>query len=150
MSERLSARAPRSAPPGTGSFSEVRIVDTHKPPPLRQETVASALADAYSRRVLAVCVKQAKAVKDISVDTGLPLPTTYRHVNRLTEDGLLVLERSALTPDGKRYDLYRSRIRTARIELDSGGERVSWEPNEPVEERLAGMWDSLRYHARRP
>jgi len=127
----------------------VGIIETPKPGPLRPETIVEAIADAYSRRVLAACVKKAKAVKEISQETGLPLPSTYRHVNRLQEMGLLLVERSALTPDGKRYELYRSRIRGARIEMDGSGERVSWEPNEPVEERLANVWDSLRFQAGR-
>lgn len=127
----------------------MRSVESAKAGPIRPEAVTEALADGYARRILAACVRTPRAVKDLSADTGLPLPTTYRHVNRLTEAGLLVVERSALTPDGKRYDLYRSRIRSARIEMDAGGERVSWEPNEAIEERLASLWDSLRYQARR-
>lgn len=133
---------PAAALPGT--FSEVRIVDSAKPASLTPEKVAESLADPYARRVLAVCVSQARAVKDIAHETGLALPTTYRHVNRLEEAGLLVVERSAMTPDGKKYDLYRSRVRSARIEMDAAGERVTWEPNEATEERLANMWDSLR------
>lgn len=112
--------------------------------------MAAALADGYARKVLAACVRKAKPVKDIAQDTGLPLPTAYRHVNRLVEQGLLVVERSALTPDGKRYELYRSRIRSARIELDANGERATWEPNEPVEERLANVWGTLRQQTGRP
>ncbi|HWH07745.1 MAG TPA: helix-turn-helix domain-containing protein [Candidatus Thermoplasmatota archaeon] len=111
--------------------------------------MAEALADPYARRVMAVCVRKARAVKEVSHETGLPLPTTYRQVNKLVELGLMVVERSALTPDGKKYDLYRSRVRAARIEMDAAGERVSWEPNEAVEERLAGLWDSLRSQAGR-
>lgn len=126
------------------------IIETPKPGPLREEDVAAALADGYARKVLAACVRKAKAVKDIAQDTGLPLPTAYRHVNRLVEQGLLVVERSALTPDGKRYELYRSRVRSARIELDANGERATWEPNEPVEERLATVWGTLRQQAGRP
>lgn len=124
-------------------------VDTPKPGPLRPEVVADALADGYARRVLVVCVRKPRSVKEISQETGLPLPTAYRQVNKLAESGLLVVERSALTPDGKRYDLYRARLRAARIEMDADGERVTWEPNAPVEERLAGLWDSLRYQAGR-
>lgn len=122
--------------------------DIGKPAPIRPDAVAGALADPYSRRVLAVSVRKAKSVKDISQETGLPLPTTYRHVNVLAESGLLVVERSALTPDGKRYDLYRSRIRSARIELDGSGEHVTWEANDSVESRLAGIWDTLRKEAK--
>lgn len=126
----------------------MRIVESTKRA-LSPEVVAEALADPYARRVLAVCVRKAKAVKDVSLETGLPLPTTYRQVNKLVELGLVVVERSALTPDGKKYDLYRSRVRAARIEMDASGDHVSWEPNEAVEERLAGLWDSLRGQAGR-
>jgi len=126
------------------SFSGVRIVDAPNPGHLTPEKVAESLADPYARRVLAVCVKQARPVKAIAHETGLPLPTAYRHVNKLEESGLLIVERSAMTPDGKKYDLYRSRVKSARIEMDGAGERVTWEPNEATEERLASMWDSLR------
>lgn len=126
------------------------IIESPKPGPLHEDAVAAALADTYARKVLAACVRSPRAVKDISQQTGLPLPTAYRHVNRLVEAGLLVVERSALTPDGKRYELYRSRIRSARIELDANGERATWEPNEPVEERLASLWGTLRSQAGRP
>jgi DNA-binding IclR family transcriptional regulator len=126
----------------------VGIIESPKSGPLREEDVAAALADGYARRVLAACVRRAQAVKDIAQQAGLP--TAYRHVNRLVEQGLLVVERSALTPDGKRYELYRSRVRSARIELDANGERATWEPNEPVEERLASVWGTLRQQAGRP
>lgn len=122
----------------------MRTIEATKAAALTPEKVAESLADPYARRVLAVCVRQARPVKDIAHETGLPLPTAYRHVNRLEEAGLLVVERSAMTPDGKRYELYRSRVKSARIEMDPSGERVTWEPNEATEERLANMWDSLR------
>lgn len=122
----------------------MRNVDAPKSAALTPEIVAESLADPYARRVLAVCVKQARSVKDVSAATGLPLATTYRHVDRLATAGLLLVERSAMTPDGKKYDLYRARVKSARIEMDASGERVSWEPNEATEERLASMWDSLR------
>lgn len=119
-------------------------MDTPARGPLRPEVVAGVLSDPYERRILAVCIRSPKAVKDISQETGLPLATAYRHVSRLMEAGVLVIERSAMTPDGKKYDLYRSRVRLARIEMDAAGERVTWEPNEAVEERLVTMWDTLR------
>lgn len=61
----------------------------------------------------------------------------------LVDDGLLFIERSALTSDGKRYDLYRSRVQKARIELDDNGVKIYWEPLEGVHERLARAWSAL-------
>lgn len=125
------------------------IDETAKPGPLRPEAILEALGDGYTRRILATMVKRPRAVKDISQETQLPLPTTYRHVNRLVEQGLVIVERSALTDDGKRFELYRSRVKAARIEMDAAGERITWELNEPVEDRLASLWDDLRGQVKR-
>lgn len=119
-------------------------IDEGKAPPLDEEKVVRALSDEYARRILSVCIAKPKSVKDVESETGLPQATVYRHVNHLVEERLLVVERSAITPDGKRYDLYRSRIQNARIELDARGVRVLWEPVEAMEERLARVWTSLR------
>lgn len=113
-------------------------------PPLRQEQVLEALASDATRRLLAQCVRRAYAVKDLGEQTGLPLASCYRHVHRLLELQLLVVERSAMTADGKPYDLYRSRVRRARLEVAAGGVQVEWELNAPVEERLMGLWNDLR------
>lgn len=120
------------------------IIETAKAPSLDDRTVAAALSEEYARRVLSVCIKKAKSVREIELETQIPQATLYRHVTQLTEQGLLYVERSALTGDGKRYELYRSRIRSGRIEVDSAGVRIVWEPMEGVEERLARVWMSLR------
>lgn len=111
---------------------------------LDDRLVSSLLSDEYARRILAVCIRQARPARDIARETALPPATVYRHVTRLRAVGLLVVERSALTPDGKRYELYRSRLRSARVEMDAAGVRVAWEPVEAVEERLVRLWDNLR------
>jgi DNA-binding IclR family transcriptional regulator len=122
----------------------VRSIDTAKPRPLDENKVAAALSDANARRILSVCIKQARSVREIETETAMPQATVYRHVNHLVEEGLLLVERSAITPDGKRYELYRSRLRRARVEVDAAGVRVYWEPVEEIEERLARIWTSLR------
>ena len=83
-------------------------------------------------------------MKEIEDEATLPQATVYRHVNRLLAEGLLIVERSAITRDGKRYELYRSRLRSARVELDSLGVRILREPREEMEERLARAWQTIR------
>lgn len=122
----------------------MRSIATPLAPRPDDAKVAAALSDEYARRILSVCIKQARSVRDIEADTGMPQATVYRHVKQLVEEKLLVVERSAITPDGKRYELYRSRVRMARIELDQSGVRMIWEPVEETEERLARAWQSLR------
>lgn len=90
--------------------------------------------------MLAACIQQAKSIREIELATKLPQATVYRHVGRLSELGLLIVERDALTPDGKRYQLYRARVRSARVVMDAQGVRIYWEPVEEVEERIARVW----------
>lgn len=113
-------------------------------PHLDDAKVAAALSEDYSRRILSVCIRKPRSAKEVEQETGLPQATVYRYVHQLVEAKLLVIERSAMTPDGKRYDLFRSRLRSARLELDATGVRVIWEPTEGMEERLARVWATLR------
>lgn len=97
------------------------------------DAIAHVLRAAHERHILATCIRTAKAAKDIRQETGLSLASVYRHVGRLVEAGVLVVERSAFTPEGKRYDLYRSILRAATIEIDEEGERVSWQLNDGID-----------------
>lgn len=110
------------------------------PGPIEEEDILEALADASSRRILSVCAEEARSVKDISEETGIPLASTYRHVRSLVEGGLLVRSRSAISEDGKRYDLFRSRVHDARMELTPEGIDVHWQLNQDVEERIERLW----------
>lgn len=119
-------------------------------PPLRAENVSAALSDKNSRRMLATCVDVARSAKDLSIYLDIPLASVYRQIHRLASLDVLVVERSAMTAEGKKYDLYRSRLREAHLEFTSEREEVSWIPNGPVERRLIGLWDAVRVRARRP
>lgn len=96
---------------------------------VQDDEVAQALVEPSARRVLMACVEVARSAKDVRAMTSLPLTTVYRQLHRLLDLGVLGIERSALTRDGRKYDLYRSRVRNAHLELDPSGERVRWEPN---------------------
>lgn len=119
-------------------------MDEPPPPLLSKGAVARAISHEHERAIVAATVRRALSVREISEAAGLPLPTTYRHVALLAEAGLLVVERSAISEEGKRFEMYRSRLRFARIEVDENGQRVVWELNAPVEERIAQMWRSFR------
>lgn len=116
--------------------------------PLNPHDVALALGEEASRRVIAECVGQARSAKEICRRTRVPLTTVYRLLHRLERLHVLVVERSALTQDGRKYDLYRSRVRSAHIDVDERGDRVTWEPNEAIEERL--VRPAEQFHVSQP
>jgi predicted transcriptional regulator len=116
--------------------------------PLSTENVSDALSDRNSRRVLASCVDAARSVKEISAVLEIPLASVYRQVHRLHELGVIIVERSAMTPEGKKYDLYRSRLAEAHLDISGDHEAVRWVANDQVESRLIGLWDAFRVRAR--
>lgn len=103
--------------------------------PLNPAEVVRALDGEGSRRVLIVCVAFARSAHDVSVATAIPLTTVYRLIHRLEQLRVLVVERSAMTPEGRKYDLYRSRVRGVHLHIDEAGDHVSWEPNIMIEAR---------------
>lgn len=108
--------------------------------PITQEAVENALASDPSRNILSRCIRKPLPVRDICARAGVPVASAYRHIKRLTEDGLLVVERSAMTRDGKPYDLYRSRVKRLRMEVKAEQVGIDWEMNEPFEDRIFNMW----------
>lgn len=102
------------------------LIEEDPGPPLESTEVLEILTDDASRKILAACMDDARAVKEISDQTGLPLSTTYRHVHDMVDQGVLECVRSAISPSGKRYDLYESRLSEAGLRLTSDGLDVQW------------------------
>lgn len=117
--------------------------DTHWRP-LSKEQVAEAVSDPAERAILSLTIGAAKSPKDLSDEARIPLASTYRHINKLLERGLLIVDRGAITPDGKRVELYRSRVTFARLDVVAGQIDVAWKLDEAVEDRLVRVWNQLR------
>jgi DNA-binding transcriptional ArsR family regulator len=111
--------------------------------PVHVEAVERAMSSPAMRLVMSKCVQGPQSVRSLVELTHLPPASLYRHVAELQELGVLVVERSAMTPDGKAYDLYRSRLKEAKVSVKAERVDVTWEINERVEDRLATMWDRL-------
>lgn len=140
---RSEAKVPKGRPPELCDMSPA-------PAALNETLVATAMTDAASRSVLMACVAHARSAKEISARTGIPLTTVYRQAHKLVSLGVLIVERSALTPDGRKYDLYRSRIEQIHLELDETGDHVTWTSDPEVENRIEWSRSSWDVRSRTP
>jgi len=109
----------------------------------RKRALLRAMADEYSLKILMSLIDKADSVNKISRDNDIPIATAYRRVSELHDAGLLVVERGILTEDGKRYELYRSAIRSMQITFRTGQLEMDVTPNGDAVSRLEGMWMSL-------
>ncbi len=77
--------------------------------------VLSTISDDYYRLIIASTMEESKSVFDIVVSCNIPIATAYREIHYLQKSGILKIEKSVISEDGKRYDLYKSNIKAVRI-----------------------------------
>jgi DNA-binding GntR family transcriptional regulator len=110
----------------------------------RKKAVIRALLDDHSRLILTATMLVAKSVIDITREQKIPITSAYRKVKELKEFGLLKVERIVLTPDGKKFELVRSTIRTASIQFDKGTLDVDVTAGIETDEKLVRRFFALR------
>jgi Fe2+ or Zn2+ uptake regulation protein len=109
-----------------------------------RDAVIRALADEYSRKLILGTLIAARSVEELSQTENIPISTAYRRVNELKEIGLLTVEKTILTDEGKKYELYRSAFRGIHMDMSQGEIVLDVDLNEDVATRLTRLWASLR------
>jgi hypothetical protein len=115
----------------------------------REDRLLDAVGDAAVRRILAAIDGQARTAPELALATGVPLTTLYRKLHELEATGLVGIERSAITPDGKRVDFYRSRVEELHLELRTGRFTCRARYRNLTAVRMEGMWGAVREEAHR-
>ena len=79
----------------------------------------------------------------------IPQSTLYRKLHELEEIGLVGIQRTAITSEGKRVDLYRSLLEQLNVELKEDTLRIDVRFRDLAAERLHDLWRDVRKEARR-
>jgi DNA-binding transcriptional ArsR family regulator len=108
------------------------------------DALITALADEYARKIILKTINHAYSVEDLSRSENIPISTAYRRINELKEVGLLTVEKTILTEDGKKFELYRSAFRSIHMDLNQGELVVDADLNEDVGTRLSRLWATMR------
>ena len=90
------------------------------------------LADKYSRSILEATMEMPKSAIDISSECGIPISTAYRRVQLLHKHNLLRISGS-INKDGKKYFLYKSRVKSIMTCFRNGSLDVEIVPNSDIE-----------------
>lgn len=106
--------------------------------------VLDALADPDCRTIVER-LEEPMTAQEISEECDIPLSTTYRKLERLTEAGLLD-ERTEIRRDGHHATLYVPGFEAVEFSLDED-RRLEVEVSRPArsaDERLARLWSEVR------
>ena len=75
------------------------------------------LADEYSRTILKNIENIPKSAIEISAETRIPISTVYRRMQTLQDQNLVQIS-GCISEDGKKYFLYKSKIKSIRATFD--------------------------------
>ena len=73
------------------------------------------LMDEYNLKILAASAIKPVSVREIAYRFDIPLASAYRKIKELESMGLIKVEETRLTSDGKRYKLYRSQVENFEV-----------------------------------
>jgi DNA-binding transcriptional ArsR family regulator len=126
--------SPEPAPPAAGS---------------RKERILDALGDPAAREILLMLNDAPISAQEMLAANRIPQSTLYRKLHDLQEIGLVGVQRTAITPEGKRVDLYRSLLERLAVEMYGRTLRIEVKYRDLASERLQTMWKDYRREAAR-
>jgi len=81
------------------------------------QKVIEALADSESRAILFSIVRKGNTAAELSDKLKIPLSSVYKKLSDLEELTLIEVEKWMLSDKGRKYKVYRSRIKQAEISI---------------------------------
>ncbi len=117
-------------------------------PAQRKERILDALGDPAARGILLMLNEAPRSAQEMLQTNHIPQSTLYRKLHDLQELGLVGIQRTAITPDGKRVDLYRSLLEELKVDLVGDTLRIQVRFRDLAAERLKDMWHRVQREAR--
>jgi|CXWL01.1.fsa_nt_gi hypothetical protein len=108
-----------------------------------KQSILTALADKEMVSIIDHATYRAVSVNDIIKETEIPHTTAYRKINWMLEERLLAIERIHLTPEGKKWSLFRSTLKSITVKYDQGKIIVEADSNINESEKIANKFFSL-------
>jgi hypothetical protein len=76
----------------------------------RKDAILGVISDKYCRAILENSMEKPKSAMEISAETKIPISTVYRRLQTLHDNKLLGISGS-ISDDGKKYFLYKSKVK---------------------------------------
>lgn len=102
---------------------EGRRVDDDK-----KDSLLEIMSDKYCRAIIGSTMFTPKAAIEISAETKIPISTVYRRLQVLYDNKLLGIS-GAITNEGKKHFLYKSKVRSMTSRFNGGTLEVEIVPN---------------------
>jgi hypothetical protein len=94
----------------------------------KKDTLLEVMSDKYCRAIIESTMVTPKAAIEISAECKIPISTVYRRLQILHDSKLLGIS-GAITSEGKKHFLYKSRVKAMTSRFNGGSLEVEIVPN---------------------
>ncbi|MFC4448378.1 MULTISPECIES: helix-turn-helix domain-containing protein [Halorussus] len=101
------------------------------------------LGNKYNAEILRA-TNEPKSAQELSDELEIPIATSYRRIEELTEAELLELSGREFSDEGRRTKVYRRNVDALEISFEDGAIDVSAEDRPEVDNALADVWRDLK------
>lgn len=101
------------------------------------------LGNKYNAEILRA-TSEPKSAQELSDELGIPIATSYRRIEELTEIDLLELSGREFSDEGRRTKVYRRNVDALEIEFDDESIDVTVDDRLDVDNSLADVWQDLK------
>jgi hypothetical protein len=88
-------------------------------------------------------MNQSKSVNEILKETSIPHSTGFRKLKWLLNEGLIMLDKIIITPDGKKFSLYHTTLKSINVKYEDTNVVVKAEPNFAITKKSIMKFFSL-------
>ncbi len=94
----------------------------------RKEAILSIVSDKYCRQILYSTIDRPKSAMELSSESKIPISTVYRRIQTL-HDNKLVGVTGLISAEGKKYFLYKSKVKSIMSSCDGDQIEIHVVPN---------------------
>ena len=94
----------------------------------RKDAILEIISDKYCRAILETTMDKPKSAMEISAESKIPISTVYRRLQTLHDNKLLGISGS-ISDDGKKYFLYRSKVKGIATSFNGSYVEIEIVPN---------------------
>ena len=94
----------------------------------KKQAILEVVSDKYCRAILKVTMEKPKSATEITSETQIPISTIYRRLQTLHDNKLVGISGS-INEDGKKYFLYKSKVKAISINLNGDFIEMEIVPN---------------------
>ncbi|HZE78422.1 MAG TPA: winged helix-turn-helix domain-containing protein [Nitrososphaeraceae archaeon] len=108
-----------------------------------KQAILAALADEEIIKILDSAMYHSKSVNDVIKECDIPHTTAYRKIKWLLDEGLIVIDKVQITPDGKKLSLFRSVLKALNIKYEYNSVIIEADQNLSIVEKITERFFSL-------